>query len=1288
MDVGGTFTDCIGLDPEGVLHTCKILSSGHFHGSGHVHAEGNGLRHSRSGSEPQGFFAGFSCQIRLVSSGQTAPLTPIPVLDSGPEGLVFGEKVPEICRGREVAYTLYHHLPAPVLGAYLLTGTPCTTTPPSMEFRLGTTRGTNALLERKGGKTGLLTTHGFEDAFRIAYQNRPDLFSLQIQQPDQIYVQVGGIGGRLSSEGQELEKPRESECKELLENWLRQGIESIAVVLLHAGTNPAHELVVGAWAREVGIRHVVLSHQVSPLPKLIYRGETTLVDAYLAPVLEDYLQEIRKGLPAATVRCMTSAGNLVEAGRFSGHQSILSGPAGGVLGAIHVGQLAGSSRLLGFDMGGTSTDVCRYDGSLSLRHEMELRDSASNTWLRLHAPMLEIETVAAGGGSICWFDGDKPRVGPHSAGASPGPACYGQEGPLTITDMNLFLGHLVGDRFPFQLDQKAVERKLVEMIETIRLATGKSYEPEELAQGFLDIANTMMADAIRRISVAQGQDPRDYDLVSFGGAGSQHACGIAKLLGIRRILCGAHGGILSALGMDLARRSWSREANLGLSHEEFLAEEAAILKRLRQEIRQEAAFDGVSQPDSLEETRQLEIRLRGQDHCLSIPREDGLHVEEAFQKRHQEIFGFSLPDIPIDIHSIRVEWKEAATNAPVPRPSLKQGGDLNSSRKKSQVYGPQGWEKAPKHLKEDLLQDHPLEGPALILESAATIWVEPGWLASVTETGDVQLLRTQEFDLKSPRAHSFVTEADPVELELFYRHFGALAREMGEMLRRTALSTNVKERLDYSCAIFDAQGDLVVNAPHVPVHLGAMSDCVRHLIHTRLPLEPGDSYLTNNPFSGGSHLPDVTVVTPVFVGNHVDKPVFFVANRAHHSEIGGKTPGSMPPFSSNLGEEGVLLPWFRLVHRGRMDEKGLWARLVEAPYPSRSPEQNVADIRAQLASNQFGIRLLEELVQKEGVDKVTAYMGHLRQLTARKVRTALEALPFKESSFEDAMDNGSVIRCLLKLESEPETRLVVDFSGTDPSVPGNLNANPSIVASALIYCLRCLLHEDLPLNAGVLDTVHLVLPYGSMLKPEPGNTPESTPAVVGGNVEVSQRIVDVLLGALGVAAASQGTMNNLLFGRPNADEFGAAFGYYETLAGGAGATPGCPGASAVHTHMTNTRLTDPEILEARYPVRLWSTRIRKHSGGTGEYPGGDGMEREIEFLAPLEVSLLTSRRLSTPYGMRGGAPGEAGLNLWRGAGDKDWKTLPSSAQVPAKPGDRLCVKTPGGGGWGNPKVEN
>ena len=1269
IDVGGTFTDCLAVSPEGTIHTHKLLSSARYKGNVGVGSSPTTIIDPLRSADPAEFFVGYTFRLAEqetvvrgfdAATGTLELATPLSV-------------APDVGQ----PYELVSPEEAPVAGIRWLLGKRLSDPIGQVNVRLGTTKGTNALLERQGARTAFVTTAGLGDVLRIGYQTRPKLFQLDIRRHADLYVEVIEVDERMDSSGQVLTPINASVVRQQLLAAQQRGIKSLAVCLMNGYRNDAHEQVIATLARELGFEHV--SCGVTQLQKLVTRANTTVVDAYLTPVIQEYLAGIRRKLPEGSLKLMTSAGGLVDVEHFIGKDSILSGPAGGVIGHAYAATEAGFAGAIGFDMGGTSTDVSRFDGQYERRYEMEVTDPESGDGVQIVAPMLSIETVAAGGGSICWFDGQKLMVGPQSAGATPGPACYGAGGPLSVTDLNVFLGKVLPDRFAFPLDRQAVQQRLEELIAEVQAATGQRYTPETLAAGLTDIANANMAAAIKKISIARGYDTRDYVLVSFGGAGAQHACAIARELGIRQVLEHPYAGILSAFGIGMAdvKKFAARDVSRPYNMAELDTLDPLFVE-LESSLIEQVVEEGIAHEQIQPPVRSLDLRYAGQDNTITIDRPDDGDYLQAFATMHRQLFGFTF-DRPVEIHAARVEVTGQVAKPHWPVSQVTTSQQVTPTETTRSFFAGQ-WYDTGVYQRDDLQPGDLLVGPAIVIENTSTVVVEPGWECIVTPRNDLLLTDRAGGSEQSQLG----SEVDPIALELFNNRFAAIAEQMGVTLQMTALSTNIKQRLDFSCAIFDPNGDLVVNAPHIPVHLGAMSECVQCLMADVPDMSPGDVFVTNDPFRGGSHLPDVTVVTPVF--GHADdqqppRLLFFTASRAHHSEIGGITPGSMPPFSRHLSEEGVLIRRFRLAHQQQSNERELRQLLSSGAYPSRSVDENLADIHAQAAANQSGVRQLLELVDRYSLPVVHSYMGHIQRAAEAKMRAALLRIPVGEHAFVDHLDDGTPIAVTVTICHTAEGgEATVDFAGTGPVLPSNLNANHAIVTSAVLYCFRCLIDEPIPLNAGVLAPITLLVPTDCLLNPTPHDDPAQCAAVVGGNVETSQRIVDVLLGALGVAAASQGTMNNFLFGRDG----DRPFGYYETIGGGSGAGPDFDGASAVHTHMTNTSLTDPEVLEDRYPVRLRRFAIRRGSGGAGRQRGGDGMIRSIEFLEPLTVSLLTQRRTKSPYGLAGGQPGQPGENLLRRAGGETDESLASAVQFTTRAGDVLTLLTPGGGGFGTP----
>ncbi len=1260
IDVGGTFTDCLARAPDGRVLTRKVLSSAVTKGSVAPRSTASTFRDELRQADPHDFWQGYEVTFadrtgvvlhrdRIASfearAGQFTLAHPLaqPLEPGTRYELSSGEDAPLLAIRLVLELRLDQHLP-PLL------------------VKLGTTRGTNALLTRGGARTAFVTTRGFADVLRIANQDRPRLFDLAIKKPEPLFSAVVEIDERLDAFGAVLRAPDSAEVRQDLGGLRESGIESLAICLLHAFANPAHEELVARIARDVGFVEVSTSSKLSPLIKIVSRGDTTVVDAYLNPVLRDYVDRLSRALGSGRLKLMTSAGGLVDAGRFVGKDSILSGPAGGVIGFSRVAQRAGFERSIGFDMGGTSTDVSRFAGEYEREFEVQ------KAGVRIVAPMLAVETVAAGGGSICDFDGVKLVVGPASAGAVPGPACYGRGGPLTVTDANLILGKLPPERFPFPLDHRAARQRIDDLCQRIAAApNGRELSPTELAQGFIDVANANMARAIHRISVAKGYDPADYVLVAFGGAGGQHACAVARELGIRKILISPQAGVLSAYGISLADvRRYGERSVLQLYSPHTLAQLEPIWRELEEHARREVLADGVLHENIAPPTRSLDMRYRGVEAALNVALPNDGDFASRYEQLHEQLYGYRHTGREIEITAARVEVvgalpspEETAARLTKRHPTAKATTGVTFA---NEIHP------TPIFLRDDLQPGDEFDGPAIVCKPTSTVVVDPGFRAQILARGELLLtdtVRTQTVSLS--------TDVDPIQLEIFNNLFASIAEQMGTTLERTAISTNVKERRDFSCAIFSSNGHLVVNAPHIPVHLGAMGETVKHVLSEVGEIAPGDVFVTNDPYRGGSHLPDVTVVTPVHDPS-TGQLLFVTASRAHHAEIGGIVPGSMPPFSQTLGDEGVLISNFKLVDRGLSREDELRKLLLCSPHPTRNVHDNLTDVAAQVAANAIGANQLKRLVERYSLAVVAAYMEHIQHAAAHKMRSALTRIPDGTYSHIDHLDDGTPIVVAITKTADHAT---VDFTGTGPVLATNLNANRAIVTAAVLYVFRCLINEDIPLNGGVLEPVEIVLPP-CLLNPPPAANPALSPAVVVGNVETSQRVVDTLLGALRAAAASQGTMNNLTFGD-------ATFGYYETICGGSGATQTSNGADAVHTHMTNTRLTDPEVIERRYPVRVHEFRIRRGSGGDGEHRGGDGVVRRLEFLRSLTVSMLSERREAfAPFGLEGGHDGSKGRNTLRRAASARTEDLGGKFAIEIQPGDVLTIETPGGGGFGSP----
>ncbi|MEU5972626.1 hydantoinase B/oxoprolinase family protein [Streptomyces globisporus] len=1136
--------------------------------------------------------------------------------------------------------------------------------------RMGTTVATNALLERRGEPTVLLITEGFRDALRIAYQNRPRLFDRHIVLPETVHERVIEVPERIDAHGGTVRPLELGPVHEQLRAAHAEGLRSAAVVLMHGYRHPAHERAVAEAAREAGFTQVSSSHEVSPLIRLVPRGDTTVVDAYLSPVLGRYVDEVAARLDGIRLMFLQSNGGLREATRFRGKDAVLSGPAGGVVGMVRTSQQAGHDRVIGFDMGGTSTDVSHYAGEF----ERELGTQVAG--VRMRAPMMSIHTVAAGGGSVLHFDGSRYRVGPDSAGADPGPACYRRGGPLTVTDANVMLGRVQPAHFPavfgpdgdLPLDADHVSGRFTELADEVGRATGRRPDEAEAAAGFLEIAVLNMANAVKKISVQRGHDVTRYALTGFGGAGGQHVCAVADALGIGTVLVPPLAGVLSAYGIGLADATAMREQSV---EEQLDAAGRERVERLCAELadrtREALRADGV--PDSAITTRaRILLRYAGTDAALPVDPDTEAAMAEAFAAAHRARFGFTM-DKPVVVETVSVEATGAtdatgtadATDGSAPVTG--SGPDPHAAAPPPadtvDLYAEGRWQRAPLHRRAGLHVGATVTGPAIIAEDDATTVVDPGWQAEAAPRGHLVLTRSTP----RPERTAVGTRVDPVLLEVFNSLFMSIAEQMGVRLENTAHSVNIKERLDFSCALFDAEGNLIANAPHIPVHLGSMGESIKEVLRRNEgTLRPGDVYAVNDPYHGGTHLPDVTVVTPVF---DEGKLRFLVASRGHHAEIGGITPGSMPAFSRTIHEEGVLFDNWLLVRDGRLREEETRDLLASAPHPSRSPDTNLADLRAQIAANEKGIAELRRMTDQFGADVVDAYMGHVQDNAEESVRRIVAGLHDGHCRYET--DSGAVIQVRLTVDRDARSAHL-DFTGTSPQQPGNANAPRSVVMAAVLYVFRTLVGADIPLNSGCLKPLDVTIPPGSMLDP---SYPAAT---VAGNVETSQAVTGALYGAIGGQAEGSGTMNNLTFGNDHVQ-------YYETIASGSGAGDGFDGADAVQTHMTNSRLTDPEILEWRLPVRLESFAVREDSGGAGRWHGGHGVERRIRFLEPVTIALLSGHRRVPPYGADGGEPGALGEQYIERAGGEA-VPLEGCDTAELKAGDVLVVRTPGGGGYG------
>jgi 5-oxoprolinase (ATP-hydrolysing) len=1204
IDRGGTFTDVIGRAPDASLHSLKLLSE---NAGQYADAAVEGMR-------------------RLMHLSPGAAITPAQVA--------------------------------------------C--------VKMGTTVATNALLERRGERTVLIITRGFRDALRIGTQARPRLFDRHIVLPEMLYERVIEAAERLSAQGDTILPLDAAALTAQLRDAFASGLRACAITFLHGYRYTHHEALAAGIARDIGFTQVSVSHRVSPLMKLVPRGDTTVVDAYLSPVLKGYCDSLAELMPGVPLFFMQSSGGLTQAHRFHGKDAILSGPAGGIVGMVRTAQMSGHAKLIGFDMGGTSTDVSHYAGEYERTFDTEVAG------IRVRAPMMSIHTIAAGGGSIVRFDGARLRVGPDSAGANPGPASYGRGGPLTVTDANVFLGRIQAEFFPRvfgpradeTLDRDTVERRFAELALEVTRASGHLSAAEEIAGGALRIAVGSMANAVKRISVMRGHDVSGYTLQCFGGAGGQHASLVADALGMTRVFIHPLAGVLSAYGMGLADQIAMREAAIEQDlSEQGLKAAIAVASRLAREAAAELTSEGLA-TDALRSAARLHIRYQGTDTALpcalptELPMAAALHrVREDFERSYRRRFEFTMPHQGLVIEAVAVECvapgsAAAPLNGSATIEPHEPLADAEISMYCFADARPAGWRKARLYRAESLEQGARIEGPAVLAARNATTVVEPGWQAQMGAGGCLELRRTGDRVAPSVTA----THADPVMLELFNNIFMNIAEQMGLRLQNTAYSVNIKERLDFSCALFDAAGSLIANAPHMPVHLGSMSDSIRTVIERNPEMRCGDVYVLNDPYHGGTHLPDITVVTPVYLEDTDPLPSFFVASRGHHADIGGITPGSMPPFSTDIADEGVLIDNFRLVHSGTLNEPELLALLGGGPHPARNPRQNLADMRAQIAANAKGVLELKGLVKHYGIATVNAYMRHVQDNAEESVRRAITTL--RDGEYSLPLDNGATIHVAVRVDAVGRSA-VIDFSGTSAQLHDNFNAPRAITTAAVLYVFRTLVDDDIPLNAGCLRPLTLIVPEGCMLNPR------FPAAVVAGNVETSTCVTNALYGALGAMAAAQCTMNNFTFGN-------ARYQYYETIAGGSGAGPGFKGSDVVQTHMTNSRLTDPEVLEFRFPVRVDSYEIRSGSGGAGRWKGGEGGERHIRFLEPMTTSILSNGRRVGAFGMAGGEPGAVGENCVE-HGDGSVERLTNIGRVDVQANDVVVIRTPGGGGYGNDK---
>lgn len=1243
IDTGGTFTDCIAIAPDQQTRRLKIPSSSVLKGKVIARPSATTLQVFLNWPVQRDIFKNYKLTIIGFQTWKAQVLS-VDILNSIIE---VDTILPKSCLGCSMELTTEEEVP--VLAARLLTETAMHESFPRIEMKLGSTKGTNALLERKGARTALLVTRGFADLLEIGTQQRPDLFALNIVKQKPLYDVVHEVDERIESDGSIIIELDQQRLKRALVSCKKQRIESIAIALVNSYKNPIHEQEVVAIAEQMGFHFISASHQLSGQIKILSRAETTVANAYLAPIINRYLDRIQNSLKEASLKIMTSAGGLVGADRFFPKDSLLSGPAGGVVGAAISGRQSGHQRLITFDMGGTSTDVSRFHERFDYRFESHVGG------VKILSPSLAIETIAAGGGSICSYDGHKLTVGPHSAGANPGPACYGAGGPLTITDVNVLLGRVNLKQFSVPIYPDRAAEALQRIVKKVNRLSKKKVQEEEVLYAFLQIANEKMAEAIRKVSVEHGDDPREYTLLSFGGAGGQHACELASMLQIKNVLIPYNAGLLSAYGIGHAAEERILE-KLILQDLNTTRNLAELFRSLEQKGRIELKQQGYLPAEISVRKRLAFLRFSGQESSLEIEYTSREKLLATFQERYTSIFGHWLADRSIEVESLRIMMSAGGQSLPKatvknknyrPKPMHQQHF---SDRGKQRLISVFEWEQ--------LQPGATIHGPAIVSSQNSTTVIEAGWTFQLNVNNHAQLTHQASFS-STGQYH------EAAQLELFSNRFTAIAQDMGALLQRTSFSVNVKERLDFSCAVMDAKGYLIVNAPHIPVHLGSMGVCVRE-VAKRLPMNDGDVIITNHPAYGGSHLPDVTLIKPVFFKK---KLIGYVANRAHHAEIGGKKPGSMPADATRLYEEGVVIPPTWLVKKGRVQWNQIKKVFTSSQFPTRLLQENMADLNGALASVNHGAQGLINLCKTYGASEVTNQMVSLKQYASNLL---IEKMRGARKTFGaiQYLDDGSRLKVRITAKSG---KLLIDFYGSAAQHPGNLNATKAIVQSVVLYCLRLWVNQPIAMNEGLLAWVKIVLPDG-ILNPNFNVLERHLPAVVGGNTEISQRLTDTILKALELAACSQGTMNNFLFGNER-------FGYYETIGGGAGATEGQSGASAVHTHMTNTRITDVEVLEHRYPVRVEKFAIRKRSGGRGRWNGGNGLIREITFKEAVEVNLLTQHREQAPYGMKKGKPGKRGQQWVVRANGKTEK-LSGVTSASLNNGDRLVIETPGGGGWG------
>ncbi|MEA5457567.1 hydantoinase B/oxoprolinase family protein [Arcicella sp. LKC2W] len=1254
IDTGGTFTDCIATDNFGTEYRCKILSSSSIRGEVIEQFSANKFKVKQSWLLKRDILKDYLFLI-LGHNFQASVLS----FDIHESTLEIDKSLPEYLQSQVFSFALTANEEAPVLGARLITETALSESFPPIEMRIGSTKGTNALLEMKGAKTAFIVTKGFKDLLVIGNQARPDIFALNIVRPEPLYSLVIEVEEQIDAQGNIIQSLVLDE-KNLVQSLVNQDIESVAICLKNAYRNNIHEQQLQETLKKY-FKFVNISTELSPQIKFVNRAETTVVNAYLAPIISNYLQNITDKLPNNSLKVMTSAGSLVKSNAFYPKDSLFSGPAGGVVGASVIAKQANYQHFIAFDMGGTSTDVARYDGNFEYQFSQQIGNA------QIFSPSLAIETVAAGGGSICTYDGYKLSVGPESAGSMPGPACYGAGGPLTITDVNLLLGRLDATQFSIPVFPEKAEERLQEILQNAHFQLSK----EEVLEGFRAIANEKMAETVRKISITKGYDTQDYALVAFGGAGGLHACGIADLLNINTILLPKDAGILSAFGISKAQVERFSEASVLQIFDVFLNSKLEQqFSKLESEVKNKLIVDRISEDKIEIKSRLLYLRFKGQDSSIEVEWTDFEEGINSFKEKYTSIFGHWVENRAIELESIRVIAGEKKYSEQCEY-SLSENLEIYFPEPSHfiEAFVENKKESVPVYIRENLKSGAKIKGFALLLDRFSTTIIENDWELVIDDFGTGHITKIKVENTIQFADNQLNNEA--AQLELFTNRFMSIAENMGVLLQRTSLSVNVKERLDFSCALLDADAELIANAPHIPVHLGSLGVCVRSVLKY-ISIEKGDVVITNHPKYGGSHLPDVTLISSVYSDDN--QLIGYVVNRCHHSEIGGIRPASMPPYSTNLAEEGVVIPPMYLAKNGEIHWDTIRNVLTAAKYPTRSVEENLADLNAALAANRNGEIALQNLVKNYGLSNVHFYMNRLKEYSTQKMQERLQNFgigTYEAEEFLDILlDNKEIYRLKVKVEIA-QNECVIDFSGSAKTHHGNLNANIAIVNSAVVYVLRLLLNENIPLNDGILKAVKIIIPEKSMLNPDFPDNSEDCPAVVGGNVEVSQRLTDTLLKAFGIVACSQGTMNNFLFGN-------AKFGYYETICGGSGAGEDFSGTSGVHTHMTNTRITDAEVMELRYPVYLNRFEIRENSGGNGIFKGGNGIVREVTFLEDVEVSLLRQHQQQEPYGISGGENGKVGKHIL----EKTDGTKFTSNEFSAQKGDKITICTPGGGGFG------